>query len=77
MELEKQMFDKQLFAGPCRDSGTQRHKQTSLGSSCLHTQFLLEFSMLTALLLEQILYLQYSFMQLGGRSEVLPESSRI
>ena len=24
MEIEKQMFDKQMFAGPGRDSGTQK-----------------------------------------------------
>ena len=24
IEIEKQMFDKQMFAGPYRDSGTQR-----------------------------------------------------
>ena len=23
MEMEKQMFGKQVFAGPCRDNGTQ------------------------------------------------------
>ena len=29
MEMEKQMFGKQMFAGPCRDSGAQRRILTS------------------------------------------------
>ena len=46
MEMEKQMFDKQMFAGPCRDNGTQRNfnKQTLLGFSLsthlVHTIFI-------------------------------------
>ena len=59
MELEKQMFGKQMFAGLCRDNGTQWGvliNKTVQGSYRL-TSLILYLSLVTAPFLEQILCL--------------------
>ena len=68
MEREKQMFGKQMFAGPGRDNETQRRILTNRLCQvppCLHTQFILQLYMLIVPFLKQVLY-PYS---LGSQGE--------
>ena len=56
MERERQMFGKQVFAGPCKANGTQRGILTNRlwqVPPCLHTQFILQFSVGMAPFMEQ------------------------
>ena len=72
MNMDKQMFDKQIFAGTCRVSGTQREIFNRLFQvpAFLHTRVLLQLPMVVTPFLQQVLYLQ-SFRKLGGRLDFL------
>ena len=72
--MEKQMFGKQMFAGSCRDNGTQSGSdlQTHI-SSMTPSPYSLLIPLVTVLFQKQVLYLSY-FRQLRGGSKFLPES---
>ena len=68
MEIEKQMFGKQMCAGPCRDHGTQSglcFVGPARVSSTTPSLYSLQITLMIALFWEQALYLN-SFRQLLG-----------
>ena len=69
MALEKHMFGKQMFAGLCRDNGTQGGVliNKTVQGSYLFTSLILYLSLVTAPFLEQILCLLSLGSQKGGQ----------
>lgn len=66
-------MEKQMFAGPCRDSGTER---TLVSEPCgFPRPHSLSVSQVMLLFLNQALYLSF-FRQLRGRLKALPEPCR-
>ena len=78
MEMEKQMFDKQMFDGPCRDTVGHRQDFGFQGLLCFHTThspYSLQISLLIVEMLHlyQAIYLNYlDILQRreGGKKEV-------
>lgn len=65
VEMEKQTFYKQMFAGPCRGNGTQRGILTAILIPPFLPHLIIRFPVLRAPFLEQALYL-HSFRKFGS-----------